>query len=43
MKTFKKSGNKVTLVPSNARMAPMEFPAGEVTIYGKVVTVLRRL
>ncbi len=43
VKTFKKSGNKVTLVPSNARMAPMEFPAGEVTIYGKVVTVMRRV
>ena len=43
VKTFKKSGNKVILVPSNARMAPMEFPAGEVTIYGKVVTVMRRV
>ena len=43
VKTFKKSGNKVTLVPSNARMAPMEFPASEVTIYGKVVTVMRRV
>lgn len=43
VKTFKKSGNKVILLPSNARMAPMEFPAGEVTIYGKVVTVMRRV
>jgi len=43
VKTFKKSGNKVILVPSNARMAPMEFTAGEVTIYGKVVTVMRRI
>jgi repressor LexA len=43
VKTFKKSGNKVILVPSNARMTPMEFPAGEVTIYGKVVTVMRRV
>ncbi len=43
VKTFKKSGNKVILVPSNARMAPMEFTAGEVTIYGKVVTVMRRV
>ena len=43
VKTFKKSDNKVILVPSNARMAPMEFTAGEVTIYGKVVTVMRRV
>jgi repressor LexA len=43
VKTFKKSGNKIILVPSNSRMAPMEFAAGEVTIYGKVVTVMRRV
>lgn len=43
VKTFKKSGNKIILVPSNPRMAPMEFAAGEVTIYGKVVTVMRRV
>jgi repressor LexA len=43
VKTFKKSGNKIILVPSNPRMAPMEFAAGEVTIYGKVVTVMRRI
>ncbi len=43
VKTFRKSGNKIILVPSNPRMAPMEFAAGEVTIYGKVVTVMRRV
>ena len=43
VKTFKKSGNKIILVPSNLRMAPMEFAAGDVTIYGKVVTVMRRV
>ena len=43
MKTFKKSGNKITLIPSNPRMKPMEFSSDEVTIYGKVVTVMRRL
>lgn len=43
VKTFKKSGNKITLVPSNPRMKPMEFASDEVTIYGKVVTVMRRL
>ena len=43
VKTFKKSGNKILLVPANASMKPMEFSGDEVTIYGKVVTVLRRL
>ena len=43
VKTFTRKGNKVVLVPSNARLAPMEFDAAEVTIYGKVVTVVRRL
>jgi repressor LexA len=38
-----RKGNKVVLLPSNPRFKPMEFDAGEVTIYGKVVTVLRRL
>jgi repressor LexA len=43
VKTFTKQGGRVVLVPANARLAPMEFPAGDVTIYGKVVTVMRRL
>ena len=43
VKTFKKSGARITLVPSNPTMEPMVFDADEVTIYGKVVTVLRRL
>ncbi|MGA1362572.1 MAG: transcriptional repressor LexA [Ilumatobacteraceae bacterium] len=43
VKTFKRQGNKVVLVPSNPRMKPMEFSADEVTIYGKVVTVMRRV
>ena len=32
-----------SLLPSNARLAPMEFDADEVAVFGKVVTVLRRL
>ena len=36
-------GGKVVLLPANAAMSPMEFDPGEVTIYGKVVTVMRRL
>ena len=43
VKTFTRRGNKVVLVPANTRLEPMEFDAGDVTIYGKVVTVVRRL
>jgi repressor LexA len=43
IKTFTKSGSKVTLTPSNSSMKPMVFEKGEVSIYGKLVTVLRRL
>jgi SOS-response transcriptional repressor LexA len=31
------------LLPANERLAPMEFDPADVTIFGKVVTVLRRL
>jgi repressor LexA len=43
VKTFRSDGDRVTLVPANQTMEPMEFPADEVTIYGRVVTVMRRL
>jgi len=43
VKTYTRKGGKVVLMPANATMAPIELDAGEVTIYGKVVTVLRRL
>ena len=43
VKTFKRDGNKVVLVPSNASMQPMVFDPSDVSIFGKVVTVLRRL
>jgi len=43
IKTFSKRGNQVTLTPSNSRMKPMTFSAEEVSIYGKLVTVMRRL
>ena len=43
VKTFKKSGAKITLLPSNPTMKPMVFDANDVSVYGKVVTVLRRL
>jgi repressor LexA len=43
VKTFTRQGAKVVLVPANPTMDPLEFDADDVTVYGKVVTVLRRL
>lgn len=43
VKTFRRDGDTVTLIPHNERLAPMEFSGDEVTIYGRVVTVLRKL
>ena len=44
VKTYNgRKGGKISLLPANARLKPMEFDAGDVSIYGKVVTVLRRL
>jgi repressor LexA len=43
VKTYRRTGDTITLLPSNARLEPMVFDPSEVTIYGKVVTVLRRL
>ena len=43
VKTFTRKGGKVVLQPANARLLPMEFDPADVTIYGKVVTVVRRL
>ncbi|HEY8548220.1 MAG TPA: transcriptional repressor LexA [Acidimicrobiales bacterium] len=43
VKTFTRKGDKVVLVPSNARLEPIVLEPGEVSIYGRVVTVLRRL
>ena len=43
VKLFGRKGSKVVLTPANARLAPMVFDADQVRIYGKVVTVMRRL
>ena len=39
----RRKGNAVTLVPANPRLQPMVFNADEVQIFGRVVTVMRRL
>jgi repressor LexA len=43
VKTYTRRGGKVVLEPANERLAPMEFDPEDVTVFGKVVTVLRRL
>jgi repressor LexA len=43
VKTFDRDGNKIVLRPANATMEPMVFDADEVAVFGRVVTVLRKL
>jgi len=43
VKTYVRKGSHVVLEPSNPTMEPMVFEPGEVQVYGKVVTVLRKL
>lgn len=43
VKTYHRSGRTVTLHPANERLAPMVFDAEDITVYGRVVTVMRRL
>jgi repressor LexA len=43
VKTYQRSGATVTLLPSNERLEPMVFSADEVSVFGRVVTVMRRL
>ena len=42
VKTYTRRNDKVVLKPSNATMEDLVFPPDEVTIYGKVVALLRR-
>ena len=43
VKTFLKRRGKIVLRPENSTMDEMVFDANDVTIYGKVVSLLRRL
>jgi repressor LexA len=43
VKTFRPAGAKVVLEPANPSLEPMEFDADEVQVFGKVVTVMRKL
>ena len=43
VKRFSRRGGSVTLTPANSTMEPMVFGEDEVELYGRVVTVMRRL
>jgi repressor LexA len=43
VKRFTTKGDKVVLEPANAQLEPMVFEPQDVRVFGKVVTVLRRL
>jgi repressor LexA len=43
VKTFTRHGDRVVLLPANPALSPMELSADDVAVYGRVVTVLRRL
>jgi len=43
VKTLDRKNGKVVLRPANDALEPMVFDPGDVTVFGKVVTVLRRL
>ncbi len=43
VKTYRNEGTRVVLLPANAELEPMVFDPGEVAIFGKVVTVMRKL
>ncbi len=43
VKTFATKGGQVVLKPANSRLDDLVYPADQVTIFGRVVTVMRRL
>jgi len=43
VKTYMRDGKTITLVPANDSLDPLVFDSGDVSVFGKVVTVMRRL
>lgn len=43
VKTFTRKGDRIVLLPANPAFAPINLDPQDVRLYGKVVTVLRRL
>jgi repressor LexA len=42
VKTFSRKGDRIVLKPANPAMVDLVFRPDEVTIYGKVVSLIRR-
>lgn len=43
VKTYTRKGDTITLLPANERLEPMVYPAHVVDVFGRVVTVLRKV
>jgi repressor LexA len=43
VKSYSRKGSTVTLTPANSSMEPIVLPSDQVEIYGRVVSLLRRL
>jgi repressor LexA len=43
VKTFRREGDKVVLLPANESLSPMVFDPQEVELFGRVVSVMRKL
>ncbi len=43
VKTYTRKGGTITLIPANERLEPMVYPAEQVDVFGRVVTVLRKV
>ena len=43
VKTFQRKGSTISLIPANPRLEPLVFDADQVQVFGRVVTVMRRL
>jgi repressor LexA len=43
VKTYTRKGDQVVLLPANADLEPMPFDPSEISVFGKVVTVMRKL
>lgn len=43
VKTFTTKGDQVVLLPANPRLGPIELDPADVQVFGRVVTVLRRV
>jgi repressor LexA len=43
VKTFTRKGSKIVLLPANAAYQPIELDPADVRLYGRVITIVRRL